>query len=342
MSLLGSPYQYSDSMIEGYVTTVIPDKYVCSVRTNKGQYLSEVQWLVPTGGAGKAGIHLTPNIGDQVVISTALGYPIIVGCLPRLGLPSTNLTNVSGETVSVDVGSSSNLKNGYVTNPGKPSDFVPGDVVVASEGGAIIAALDNGSVIARASLLAQIFLSKFNDLVRVVARNWERFSDAGQHTSANVKGRLYEFLGWDRDLSRSKTGLYELQDVVGDVAIGEVLLGDPNASVALPVADTRLRKYWLKDDAGISRMVEVLYEDGKLTLLVQNELQTTKTTKTTEKDIWSTKVENPSGHSQVVITPASVTVTHSGGATSIHDVAGIRSSFSGHFVNIDASGVHMG
>lgn len=328
--------------MEATVTNVDPIRFVCSVKTVKGQYFNEVPWLLPTGGSGKSGIHFAPSVNDQVVVYTGLTYPIILGALPRLGTPTTSLTNVSGQEVSIDAGNNTVMKNGYVTNPDKPSDFMPGDVVITSDGGGIVASLANGSALIKASSLAQVFVSKFNDLVRVVARNWERFSDVGQQTVANVSGRLYEYLGWDRDLDRSKVGLYELQDVIGDVVAGETLLGDPNSDVTLAAADARVRKYWLQDQSNNNRMVEVLYEDGKVTLLIQDALATTKTTKTTDKNLWDTKVQSPTASSQVVITPASITLTQSGGATTVMDSAGIRSDYSGHYVHIDSSGVHMG
>ena len=82
--------------------------------------------------------------------------------------------------------------------------------------------LANGTALIKASPLAQIVNSKYDDLVRVMARNWERFSDLGQQTVANVKGRMYEFVGWDRDFSRSQNSIYELKDIIGDVVAGRL------------------------------------------------------------------------------------------------------------------------
>jgi hypothetical protein len=342
MSILNSPHEYDDKFMEATVTSVDPIRFVCTVKTVRGQYFSEVAWLLPSGGSGKSGMHVSPTVGDQVVISTVLTYPVIFGFLPRLGTPRTSLTNVTGQDFPLDAGNGTNMKNGYVTNPDKPSDYAPGDMVITTEGGGILALLVNGTAMLKASPLASIFLSKYDDLVRVVARNWYRFSDVGQQTAANVKGRLYEFMGWDRSLDRSKVDLYELKEVIGDVAAGEVLLGDPNSDVALPVADSRVRKYWLQDTAGHDLMVEVLTEDGKLVITTQDVAATSKNI--VEKAVGKQEmtVLTPTSSSKITIVPGSVTVLQSGGATTVHDAAGVRSSFSGHFVNIDSSGVHMG
>lgn len=306
--LLSSPHSYDSNFVEGTVTNIDPIRFVCSVRTSKGQFFSDVSWLLPSGGAGKSGIHLSPNIGDQVVITTALSYPIIIGCLPRLGNAETQLTNVSGASLGVDAGSSSNLRNGVTSNPNKPSDFTPGDYTITSEGGGILTMLANGSIFLKSSPLAQLLISKFDDLVRVVARNWERISDVGQQTTANINGRLYEFMGWDRNLSRSKVAIYELKDIIGDVAAGSVLKGEPNPGATLPAKDSRIRKYSLENTSGGELMTEVLTDDGKIVVIVNNG-GTTTTTHDNSK--WEGHVLNGT-YSVITILPGSILIDHNG------------------------------
>lgn len=312
--LLQSPYNYDSSFIEGTVTNVDPIRFSCSVKTVKGSYLDEVTWLLPTGGSGKSGVHFTPNIGDYVLINTGLTYPVILGALPRLGLGTTNQNNMSGSELGVDTGNATNMKGGYTANPDKPSDFTPGDYVITSEGGGIFSMMANGSTLIKASALAQIFMSKFDDVVRVVARNWERFSDVSQQTSANVKGRLYEFMGWDRSLERSKTGLYELSDVIGDVAAGEVLKGEPNPATAVPAKDTRVRKYQLISQAGSPLMTETLTEDGTITCVIG----VAKTTHTPTS--WEGLVN---GIARIIITPTNIVINYGSSSTITVDASKI-------------------
>lgn len=341
-NFLSSPYSHDKNFIEGMVTYVDPIRFICTVKTIQGQYFSQVPWLLPTGGSGKNGMHLSPSIGDQVVISTVLTYPIIIGSLPRIGVPTTSLTSVSGQPIGADAGNNSSMRGDFVANPEKPNDFSPGDFTFTSEGGGILSLMANGSGLFKASGFAQIFLSKFNDLVRVVARNWERFSDIGQQTVANIQGRMYDFLGWDRDLTRSKVGIYELNDIVGDVALGEAFMGEPNEHTALPDKDDRLRKYWLEDTLGHELMVDVLQDLGKLTVTVQDIPKTTKTVTQHDKDLFDVKSESPGNFSKITITPTSLILNHKDLGTVTLDDAGIRSTFGGHFVNIDSSGVHLG
>lgn len=344
--LLQSPYNYDSNFVEGTVTNVDPIRFSCSVKTVKGSYLDEVTWLLPTGGSGKAGVHFTPNIGDYVMVNTGLTYPVIMGALPRLGLGTTTQNNMSGSDLGVDTGNSTNMKGGYTANPDKPSDFAPGDHVITTEGGGIFGMMANGSTLIKASPLAQIFLSKFDDVVRVVARNWERFSDVSQQTAANVSGRLYEFMGWERSLDRSKTGLYELSDIIGDVAAGEVLRGEPNPSTSLPAADTRVRKYQLVSHVGSPLMTETLTEDGMIVCTIGTAVTTHAPA------MWQGIV---GGVARVTITAGSVVIDYGGastitvdaskvhaihgGATMLLDAAGAKLAFGGHALTVSAGGV---
>lgn len=334
------------------MTNVDPQRFICSVKTIRGQYLNQVSWLLPTGGSGRSGMHFAPNVGDQVVISTSLTYPIILGCLPRLGLQDSDINNMSGGSPSEDLGNSTSIRGDFTTNPNKPSDFYPGDIVTTTDGGGIFAMFANGSALLKASPLAYIFASKFDDLVRVVARNFERFSDIGQQTIANVKGRMYEFVGWDRNFSRSKNGLYELKDIIGDVAMGEALRGEPDPSAALPAKDSRVRKYSLEDSSGSPLMVEVLDESGKVTVTVSGG----STTETQHgSGIWQAQ---SGGTSTITVVPGSITLDYNGASTmvldgshinAIHggsavniDSTGVQSTHGGHFINVGPSGVSIG
>lgn len=360
MSITSSPFSYDPSFTEAWVTNVDPIRFVCSLKTSKGQYFQEVPWLLPSGGVGVSGIHFSPNVGDRVIVNTSLGYPFIMGCLPISSTGEGTVSSVTGGSNDIDLGNSTSMVGGYVANPNKPGDFLPGDKVISSEGGGLIALLANDTVHLRASPLAGITMSKFDDLVRVVARNWERFSDVGQQTVANVKNRVYEFVGWDRKLSKSTLGFYELTDIIGDVAAGEILRGEPDPTATLPSADSRIRKYSLENATGVPIMVEVLEETGKATFKVispsdpgtyskrsiesgsVSEVSTSSGVTSTISVSPSTITISHSGGATATLNSSSITLSYSGGATTVLDSNGVRSSFSGHFVNIDSSGVNMG
>jgi hypothetical protein len=288
--LLSTPYKYDGNFIEGTVTSVDPIRFSCCVRTSKGQILKEVTWLLPTGGTGKNGIHCTPTMGDRVLITTSISYPIIIGSIPRSNLPVSNQSSISGEDILADAGNSTNLKNGYVLNPGKPKDMVPGDVIVTNESGGLFGVLFSGSIIAKASEVAQIFLTRFDDLVRIVGRNFQRFSDASSQVVANIQGRLYEWRGVDKSLSRNLTNLERYNEVYGDVAAGEILRGEPDINTVLPAVDTRVRKYWLKWTDGHTVMSDTTLDTGDMTIIVDKD--NSITTNNHYNSLWKTHVND--------------------------------------------------
>lgn len=352
-SLLSSSYKYDSNFIEGTVTSVDPIRFVCSVKTIKGQFLNNITWLLPTGGTGVTGVHFSPSLGDKVLISTSLSYPLILGCIPRLGLPSTS-NSISGNDIPVDAGNSTHMVNGYTANPDKPKDFVPGDFAITTESGGLFAVLSSGGMLLKASQLAQIFLSPFGDLVRIVGRNFIRFSDASSRASINAKGKLYEWFGVDWDLLHNRTNTERYNEAYGHVAAGESLRGEPESLVSVPARDSRIRKYWLKNAGGTDVMIETLFEDGKMTILVDN---IGNTLVTHDNSKWESSVTNGT-NSKITILPGSVVVDHGGVSTATFDAshvnikhnastinitdADIKLDSSGHFCYIDSSGVHLG
>lgn len=296
-ALFSSSFQYDPSQEEAFVTYVDPVRGLCSVKTLKNQILVDVRWLSPTGGSSAGGIHAAPKLGDRVLVSTALTYPIIYGVIPVIGEPEgmISATNSGG---AMDVGTASSLRNGYVTNPNKPSDYSQGDIAMTSPGGGILSMLSSGGVVLKASALSQLVLTKFGNLARLVARNFQRFSDASSEVAVNVKGRLYHWFGQDIEFSRTSTGTHRYNEVVGDVALGEVYKSDGlsiDSTVTLPATDDRLKKIWLVQADGTPLMTETLYSDGKVELII--------------------------GESKVIVTPTDITLLHKTANVNINETA---------------------
>lgn len=268
--LISAAFSPDTTLVEGNVVFVDTIRFMCNVQTVTKQTLVDVRWLIPSGGSGEGGVHCAPTVGERVIVSTALSYPLILGSLPSISDQRSYIT-ATGGTGSVDLGSASTLRNRYVSNPGKPIDFLQGDSATTSPGGGIFSMLSSGAIVAKASSLAQIVLTKFGSLVRVVARNYQRFSDSSAEASLSVQGRLYHWFGQDKLFARNKTGLPRYNEVVGDVAVGETYLSDgltlPD-NQALPGADDRVKKTWLKNLEGNVVMVSTLREDGTLETVV--------------------------------------------------------------------------
>lgn len=358
-STLSSVFRYDPSFIEATVTNVDPIRFTCSVKTTRGQLLDSITWLLPTGGSGGTGAHFSPNVGDQVLLNTSLGYPLIIGCMPRPGLPRTDLTSISGSPLPVDTGNATSMKNGYTANPNKPSDFVPGDHIHTNDSGGALGILANGTVIARASALAQILISKFDDIVRIVARNFEKFTDFGQQTIANVGGRMYEFMGWDRNFLNSSQGIYELQDVIGDVAAGVTLQGNPMSGATLPAKDSRVRQYSLTDDSGHNLMVELLDNLGdRTTTVYQGGTPANNTSTEIQAQSYTITTVGGGVTASITITPTSILINYNNvgeilmnssevnvnyqGAVVNLSANGVQNTFNGHFLNVNSAGVTLG
>ena len=352
--LLGSPFGFDRNFIEGLVTWVDSERDFCTVTTVSGKVFNDVTWLRGSGGSDVAGMHFTPDVGNKVLVMTGLTYPIIMGCLPRIG-PQKAFSGAVGTTpLGIDPGGSTALKNGFKGNPGKPQDFVAGDSLLANKEGGLVGVLREGTALLRASRLAQVIASKFDDLVRIVARNFHRISDFDESGSFNLKGRLYSYLGFNRDLTKSKLGIYEYEEIQGDVSAGEYGKADPfNAPSPIPAKGTVVIKKRLKKTTGEEVFLETLEEEGKMTVKVTGGKVSTsyqdneKIEETIDDTSRSTQLSDKIEHSVediavVTITPDSVVVKYSGDVTGTFDGTGINLQAKGHFAIIDAAGVHLG
>jgi hypothetical protein len=255
--LISAAFSADTTLIEGNVVFVDTIRFMCNVQTVTKQTLVDVRWLIPSGGSGEGGTHCAPMIGERVIVSTSLSYPLILGSLPSISDQRSYIT-ATGGTWGTDLGTASTLRNRYVTNPTSP-------------GGGIFSMLSSGAIVAKASSLAQIVLTKFGSLVRVVARNYQRFSDSSAEASMSIRGRLYHWFGQDKSFARNKTGLPRYNEVVGDVSLGEVYFADGlgvSDQETLPGVDDRVKKTWLKNEGGEVVMTSTLLEDGTIETLV--------------------------------------------------------------------------
>lgn len=325
---------------EGIVVTVDPIRFSATVRLNSGAILLETTWLLPTGGSQVEGFSHCPNIGDKVLVSLSSSEPIILGSIPRQGFSTDAGAGIANSTSGVDSGNNTNLRNGSVLNPTKPGDFLQGDRVMGSRGG-FIAVLGSGGVLARASHMSQLFLSKYEGLARLVGRNFQRFSDASSEVSANVKGRMYHWFGADKSMARSSTNTERYNEAYGDVVAAEILKGNPNPNSSVSPSDSRIRKHWLTDSIGSTVMVETLYEDGHVVLNVTSPNQAKKSTETVTNELIEHKVEDGS-ISKITLTPSSIVIDFNGESIGTFDTAGIRMESKGHFMRIDETGTHLG
>ena len=309
--MLNTPHSSSQFFVDGIVTAVDPIRFICSVKTSSGKMLSEVSWLLPTGGISETGMHITPNVQDKVLVSTSLGYPLILGCIPRMGNFNGEIQQMTGSGNTIDLGYNSSLGS-LTNNPSKPSDFCPGDLVYTSKGGGMLAVLLGGISILKASTLSQIVLCKYEGLVRVVTRNYQRFSDASSRVSVNMKGRLYEYFTVDTDILRNQSGQERYHEAFGDIPAAEVLKASPSSSIVLPSVDTRIRKKWLQDASGKVLYAETLNQDGSITTLVKNAAGDITSTTNITNILWSQTLISGGKTANITISPSDITINYNG------------------------------
>lgn len=340
----------------------------CEIKTLHGQKLTGVKWLYKSGGSARAGDYDTPSVGDQVVVSLSLSYPIIFGYLPRIEESNVGAINIdtglsSGDTGNLSSSQGSNIRFG----PGKPRDLVSGDRVMTSEGGGMIALLRMGTVMLRASRLAQIVISKFDDLVRVVGRNLEFFSDVYIDVAHNLKGRIYRFVGYSETHTKVREDDYTYQEMYGDTALAEFAKQD-SPNTGFPSANTKIRKIRVVS-GGSEVYTQTLDVNGHIVDTVvhtgtsyrdhdggQIQDRVTNGSVSTVTLNGSTVVlDQGSGASTVVLSNDNITLTHgsstvtlggssvvanfAGGGTMTVDGSGAKIAFGSHYLNVNSAGI---
>lgn len=357
-SLFAQTTPSSDSLIEATVLSVDVKRYVCTVKTVKGQRYNNVTWLIPAGGQGRDTTSFNPKLGDKVVISSDLGYPVIMGCLPRPDRnPISNVDIDSGSSIADPgrLGPSS----GSSLNPGKPEDMVAGDKIITSDGGGLIAALRSGTILLKSSKLAQIILSKLDDGVKIVGRSIDVHAEVGSDVYASIKGRVYRWVGLARTPSESRSGLFRYQEFYGDTLTAEALKDnyELGAVGGLPAGGGSLKKVLVVDANQIPLRIEEVDLEGNVTTTTRSADGVATNVVGYTNGNWELTVTN-GVYAKIKVVPGEVFITYNNDPTVKLDTLGIHlhkgtcdvkvlqdSILMGngtHFVNITPAGVQMG
>jgi hypothetical protein len=351
-----NPIKPSNKKDEGDVIQVDPIRGVCKVKTLSGQNLDGVLWGLPIGGASRAGDRVTPTLGDRVVVSYELGYAVIEYCLPRLQT-SDNTFPLSIDTGAQIVDTGNYTADGVTSigDQNKPKDMLSGDRILASIGGAMIGLLRGGSLLLRSSRLSEIFLSKWDDLVRIVSRNFEHFTDVSTDITKNFRGRIYRYIGYTNTFANSTIENYQYQQYYGDTAAAEYIKSNyQNASVgSVPAINTIIFKEQVANSSGTEVMHRTLDLTGNQEILVTGGGALTRIVQTGAQITLSFNDQNT-----VTINTSEIDLKHNSGAEVTCDANGVRGifgsgelnlsssgsklSFGSHFVNVDSGGVHLG
>lgn len=307
--MLSSVTKIDNSFVEGIVLEVDEVYAFCKVRTTQGQILNDVQWLSLVGtGSTQGGVYSVPQLEERVLISYHLGYPIILGSLPRIEAESSSGASIdeSGD-YQPPAGSLAPANSAVVSTPGTPAAYLPGDKAMVSEGGAVVAVLGGGSVLLKATPLAQIFLTRLGNYGRIVASNFEVHTDLHSDVVSNHEGRAYRYIAYGTDRNGAQAGKYTYTEIHGDTAAGEALGADyGNSNTTLPAANTTLVKRAIfKPDSE---------DEGKLKPVMSETLSDVGHTAKTNKTIDGTKTSTVNQE----VDNFKVTLDVDGAASSMH------------------------
>ena len=156
------------------------------VRTHSGRPLQDVPQIKSTAG----GYDHLPT-GTTVVITYALGFPAILGCIDFTGaaqtaIPSPSLTGVDG--VGDDDPTQPTQGSNNYKPPSAPTDMTQGDWAQVGTLGNTLAVLEGGVTLAGAPS-AQLRSFAPSGTLQFIARRLQQFTDFGQIRYENDQGR---------------------------------------------------------------------------------------------------------------------------------------------------------
>jgi hypothetical protein len=257
-----------------------------------------------------------PLFNDRVFVNTAMGHPVITGVLPRVGEEDAAAPQIhTGERI--ETGNYTALSRSLVNNPAKPTDIVSGDKVISNRMGALLGILRGGTVTAKASRLSQILLSKYDDLVRIIGRNFELFTDLSVDVYASVRGRAYRYTGYSESLSAGRSDNYKYEELHGDTKLANSLRWNyygltPSTFSALPAADSIIRKYRIINGANLYFYQDLYYNDGRYYTKVQNSAATAYTEVNQTNATFDVKTDDGTSFTRVQTQPGALTLTFDG------------------------------
>lgn len=172
------------------VINVYPDTYSVDVYTEKGRLLSGLPWPTnnydPVSGAGEIA---PPKRGMILTVHYGLGEPTLsfTRPSPQAGSQVPAATVTSAPNIGGDDGVYS--QQGHTDFRGlRPNDVIPGDWIKLGAAGNLVAVLEGGLTILKASEVAQIIASRVNDSLRLIGRNMDILTDFGEFRFTNSNG----------------------------------------------------------------------------------------------------------------------------------------------------------
>lgn len=308
--LVGAFYYEVSMFIKAVVVGVDIEAGTCKCRREyDGEILIDVAFAKPIGSDDSA-----PAPGNRVAIWDDGQQLWALFQLDRIGIKKGHKTPLTSSYAGgAETGAHSTLLGGASYSTHLSEGRIPGDKVLATRGGAIVAALLGGAVLLRASALAKILLSKVDDFVRIFSRNYARLSDSSSEVAVNPVGRPYTYREYYASQAASRAGTAAYKEMYGDVALADYSGLTWRVEGGLPESGEVLRRRSV-DIPGIGRRLqEDTYLDGHTVLSIIN-ADEHSLTETRTANSWRLEVAGASGQVDVVeIKPGSMLLSHTQG-----------------------------
>lgn len=181
------------------VRAVYPDNHSCDVFTEKGKYLAGIAW--PDSG------RKVPKRGEKYAVHFHMGKP----ALERIQADAKR-SPVDSEVPKLTAAKGIGGDDGFYKNKGSgnhrgsgPRDVLPGDWFEMGTMGNLIAVLEGGTTVLKASELAQIIASQSHHLLRLIGKSIKMDTGAGtlDFTTEEGKSTLNLYMGSDEETEGS-------------------------------------------------------------------------------------------------------------------------------------------
>lgn len=265
-NLARSPGGSSALFYEAFVAGVDLKRHECKIRTDYGQTINGVRWL-KEGGADGYGENKAPTERSRVLVMRLGASHIIMGSLgvitnddiratgPAIGKQGSPAIEPANYSVSQSASISGDQSS--------PADQRVGDWTRTSHGGGMIALLRAGTVMMKASPTSMLMLSPFDDLGRLVTRNWEHFTDVDSTRKISSGGAVSMTHEVFPTSARARSELPSMREVRG----GEAAVGDAGG----------IARRTTFDDGGTMTSQQTEYANGRKHQLVQTGGSTVET-----------------------------------------------------------------
>lgn len=252
---------------EGYVAGVDLKRSECKVLSDSGQTMHGVRWL-KTGGANGYGDNDAPAEQDRVLVLRMPGSKMII--LGGLPVPTNQNIRATGPAlgqqgvVPEELADFSMAQSDTVVgDQSTPADQRVGDWSRTSHGGGMISLLRAGTVLMKSSPTALFMLSPFDDLGRLVTRNWEHYTDVDSTRKISSGGAVSSVHEVYPTSARARSELPSMREVRG----GADAVGDAGG----------IARRQTFDDGGVMTSQQTEYANGRKHQLVQTGGSTVET-----------------------------------------------------------------